>query len=121
MDTYTDTLAPRFAQLLARREAELSALLAASDTVEERVQAQQHDVVDFKDVAAGETLATVEQAQAEHAAHELEQVLAARHRLDDHSFGQCRDCGEPIDLRRLLAMPATPFCTACQAIHERSP
>jgi DnaK suppressor protein len=77
------------------------------------------EVNDFKDIAIEDSLAVVDEVQAENAAHELEQVLAARRRLHDHRYGECLDCDEPIDLRRLSAMPATPYCTGCQAVHEQ--
>lgn len=119
MDTYTRTLAPRFAQLLAQREAELRSILRPTGEI--AVQApdiQTKEVIDFKDMAVDAIQSTVDEAKAEHAIEELELVLAARRRLADQSYGECLDCGEPIDLRRLMAMPATPFCTACQHIHE---
>lgn len=118
MDTYDRTLAPRFAQLLAQREAELRAVLRATGDSAEHSDAGKGEVVDFKDMAIEETQAVVEQAKAGQAVAQLEQVVAARRRLLDGSYGECLDCGEEIDLRRLSALPATPFCTACQAIHE---
>jgi len=120
MDTYDRTLSPRFAQLLAQREAELRAILRATgDAAEHASDASKGEVVDFKDMAIEETQAVVEQAKAGQAAEELEQIIAARRRLQDGSYGECLDCGEELDLRRLTALPATPYCTACQAIHER--
>jgi RNA polymerase-binding transcription factor len=120
MDTYDRSLSPRFAQLLAQREAHLRAVLRATGDMDEHTSdVSKGEVVDFKDMAIEETQAVVEQAQAGKAADELEQVIAARRRLLDGSYGECLDCGEEIDLRRLAALPATPFCTACQAIHER--
>ncbi|HSV34857.1 MAG TPA: TraR/DksA family transcriptional regulator [Ramlibacter sp.] len=107
-----------FAQVLARRERELSALLHAGETIVDDTDAGSHDVTDFKDMAAEQTAATIDDMKTEHAAHELEQVLAARRRLQDHTYGLCIDCGEPIDRRRLEALPATPYCIACQAVHE---
>lgn len=119
MDTYDRTYAPAFAQLLAEREAELRAVLRATgDLAEHASDVSEGEVVDFKDMAVEETQAVVEQAKAGQAAQELEQVIAARRRLAVGSYGECLDCGEEIDLRRLRALPATPFCTACQAIHE---
>jgi DnaK suppressor protein len=119
MDTYTRTLAPRFAQLLAQREAELRAILRTTGEVAVQApDAQSREVVDFKDMAVEETQTVVDEAKADHAVEELQLVLAARRRLADQSYGECLDCGEAIDLRRLMAMPATPFCTACQDIHE---
>lgn len=119
MDIYTRTLAPRFAQLLAEREAELRSILRpTSEVAVQAPDTQAKEVLDFKDMAVEETQSVVDEAKADHALEELEQVLAARRRLADQSYGECLDCGEPIDLRRLMAMPATRFCTACQDIHE---
>ena len=106
-----------FARILARREQELCAILNAVEAVEASGGAD-HDVIDFKDVAAEQFAASIDDAKAEHAAHELEQVLAARRRLHDGTYGLCVDCGEPVHPRRLEAMPATPYCTGCQTIHE---
>ena len=119
MDTYDRTLSPRFALLVAQREADLRGVLKATgDLAEHTSDVSKGEVVDFKDMAIEETQAVVEQVQAGKAAEELEQVIAARRRLQDGSYGECLDCGEEIDLRRLTALPATPYCTACQAIHE---
>lgn len=30
----------------------------------------------------------------------------------------CRECGDPIDARRLAALPDAAFCVECQAIHD---
>ena len=119
MDIYTRTLAPRFSQLLAQREAELRFILrSTSEPAAQAPDSQAKEVLDFKDIAVEESQSVVDEAKADHALEELEQVLAARRRLADQSYGECLDCGEPIDLRRLSAMPATRFCTACQDIHE---
>ena len=110
METYDSTLMPRFRQLLAQREADLRSLLQASgDLPDPAGDSGSHGVMDFKDVG--------------HAILELKEVLAARRRLADQSFGDCLDCGEAIDLRRLTAIPAASLCTACQTIyeHERAP
>lgn len=77
------------------------------------------EVLDFKDVAAEDTRAAVDEVAHAHAAGELEQIAAALRRVDHGSYGQCEDCSEAIDERRLRALPATPFCTACQQRRER--
>ncbi|MEO8021668.1 TraR/DksA family transcriptional regulator [Polaromonas sp.] len=119
METYDSTLMPRFSQLLVQREADLRSMLQTSgDLPDQMGDAGSHGVMDFKDVAMEQALATVDEAKAGHAVLELEEVLAARRRLADQSFGYCLDCGEAIDLRRLTALPAAALCTACQAIHE---
>jgi DnaK suppressor protein len=119
METYDSTLMPRFRQLLAQREADLRSILQTSnDLPAPESDAGSHGVMDFKDVAMEQALATVDEAKTGHALLELEEVLAAQRRLTDRSFGYCLDCGEAIDLRRLTALPAASLCTACQAIHE---
>ena len=120
MKTYDSSLAPRFSQLLAKREAELRAILrSASEPPDDADEVDSHAVTDFKDMASEESLSIVDEAQAMHAARELEQVLSARQRLLDQTYGQCLDCRQAMDLRRLEALPATPYCTACQAVREQ--
>jgi len=109
------------AQLAARlheRQAELQAQLQAASGAAVAEEAA-GEVLDFKDVAAEDARALIDDAAQAHAALELEQVAGALRRVDAGSYGQCEDCGETIDERRLQAMPATPFCTACQALRER--
>lgn len=120
METYNSKLAPRYSQLLAQSEAELRALLRSSGNLGDAAnEADSHEVADFKDMATEEALSAVDEVQADHAAHELEKVLAAQRRLAGQSYGLCLQCGEAIDLRRLTALPATPYCTACQTAHEQ--
>lgn len=111
-------LTRQLADVLRQRQAELRAMLqqAAGASI---AGDNPPEVMDFKDVAAEETRAVVDEAAYAHAAGELDQVAAALRRVDEGSYGLCEDCGEAIDERRLRALPATAFCTACQTIHER--
>jgi DnaK suppressor protein len=120
MQTYDSSMAEQFRQKLAQREAELSAILRASDALTEGLAEERSgEVVDFKDVAEQQSEAMLNEAKAENAAHEFEQVLAAQRRLENHSYGLCLRCGEAIDLRRLQAMPEATYCTSCQAAYEQ--
>ena len=120
MNSYdSSSLGLRFAPVLARREAELRAILHAAEVAESERADGQDGVTDFKDMATEHSLEVVDDAQADQAAQDLEQVLAAQHRLEDGRYGQCLDCGDTIDERRLTALPASPYCAACQAIHEQ--
>ena len=100
---------------LASRGDELRALLQRSARMDDDAQAE---VTDFKDAAAEETQAVIDEAATSHAVLELEQVDSALRRLREGTYGLCLDCGEPIDERRLAALPATPLCTDCQALRE---
>jgi DnaK suppressor protein len=110
-------LTQQLAARLRQRADELRALLQrhAGATASDHLP----DVVDFKDVAADDWQALIDESTLASATTELQQVVAALRRMDEGRYGECEDCGEPIDERRLSALPATRFCTACQAIHER--
>jgi DnaK suppressor protein len=41
-------------------------------------------------------------------------------RIDDSSYGDCLDCGEPIAYARLQAQPAASLCIDCQSARESS-
>lgn len=41
---------------------------------------------------------------------ELEHALT---RVDDGTYGVCTQCGEPIPIERLEALPSSPFCRGC--------
>lgn len=115
--TASPDLSLRLLTQMNRRQEELRALLRAA--ADARENEQPADIVDFKDVAAEESRVAVDDLALAHAAIELSQVATALRRMEEGSYGLCQDCGEAIDQRRLLALPATPYCTACQTIHER--
>jgi DnaK suppressor protein len=117
MKKFDSNLAPHFDQLLSARECELCAMLDARD-IAAVITGDGRDVTDFKDLATRQCPASVDEAQAEQAAHELEQVLAARRRMKDHAYGNCLDCDRGIDPARLAVMPATAYCAECQSVHE---
>lgn len=114
----SSALAQELAERLRLRAQELRDQLhaAAGASLAEEAPGE---VVDFKDVAAEDTRAAVDEVASAHAADELEQIAAALRRVDQGTYGRCEDCGEAIDERRLRALPATPFCTACQQRRER--
>ncbi|NML48268.1 TraR/DksA family transcriptional regulator [Ramlibacter sp. G-1-2-2] len=115
--TASPDLSLRLLTQMTKRQEELRAMLRAA--ADARENEQPTDVVDFKDVAAEESRAAVDDLALSHAAIELSQVSSALRRMEEGSYGLCQDCGEAIDERRLMALPATPYCTACQTIHER--
>lgn len=120
MTSHESSLGLRFRPVLAQREAQLRELLRASLVASSEPASGQEGVNDFKDMAAEQSMELVDEVQSDRAAVELKQVLAALQRIEEGSYGQCLDCEEPIDERRLRALPAAAFCTACQALHEHA-
>jgi DnaK suppressor protein len=44
----------------------------------------------------------------------LNEIEAAFLRVQDGSYGVCRNCRKPIPVERLEILPYTPFCVPCQ-------
>ena len=117
MNSIAPSLLAEFAQLLAQREAQWRAAL---EKVEHGMPESegQHEVSDFKDLASEQASAQLDKSQADRLRQSLQQTVAARQRLAENRYAQCQDCGQPIDLRRLQALPETPCCAPCQARRE---
>ena len=56
------------------------------------------------------------QQNAERLLYKVERALA---RMDEGSYGICRNCGKPIDPARLRAIPYTRYCMACASRNEQ--
>jgi DnaK suppressor protein len=46
----------------------------------------------------------------------IEEALA---RIQDGSYGECLNCSEDIQQKRLDAIPWAPYCIKCQELHEQ--
>lgn len=92
-----------------RADAELDALRSAERDPEFEEGAQtDHEA---------STLARLGEAQR----RELQQIDAAIARIEAGEYGVCRDCGQEIDPRRLVALPYALLCTECATRRERKP
>jgi len=56
--------------------------------------------------------AIYESALAE-ARREMNELQSAERKLNEPDFGICERCGKEIDVRRLMIMPGSRFCTNC--------
>jgi len=52
-------------------------------------------------------------------ASEVQCIDRALRRINEGSYGQCNDCGEPISEIRLRALPFAELCVKCQQAYER--
>lgn len=48
----------------------------------------------------------------------LAQIGQALESVAQGTYGECRDCGDPIGFRRLSVRPEAPFCIGCQESRE---
>ena len=74
---------------------------------------------DTGDESVASLIADLDQAELSRDLAELREVEAARHRIEDGSYGTCVECGGEIDYRRLRAYPSALRCIECQRRFER--
>lgn len=56
---------------------------------------------------------------SENEAKMLRLIDEALARIDNKRFGMCVNCGDPIELPRLQALPWARHCIACQELQDR--
>jgi DnaK suppressor protein len=49
----------------------------------------------------------------------LQQVEAAKMRVERDEYGECAECGEAVGFKRLVVRPEAPLCIGCQGLRER--
>jgi DnaK suppressor protein len=50
----------------------------------------------------------------------LKKINTAIKRIEEGSYGECENCEEQIELRRLQARPTTTLCIACKEEEEKA-
>ena len=108
-----------FRDLLSRREQELRALLdtrahGAPGALSVTERPDMPDDSPIVDQLNDDTFAQVQVHD-----RELASVRAAMGRIDDGSYGECIDCGEPIPEARLEVEPQAVRCIPCQQQYEK--
>jgi DnaK suppressor protein len=119
MSGIDDSLLRTFAQLLEQRALQLRTEVAAGAR-SVRAPEGMHDKPDFEEEADNWARSHVGDAELDRDLAELEQVEAARRRIDEGRYGLCADCGDAIDVQRLHAEPAALRCLACQGRFEHA-
>ncbi len=105
-------------RLLARKAEMLAEIEAGQEAVDDATSVDMKEVSDLEDQASKRERTTVQDAEVQRDSNELADVRAALARLTDGSYGTCIDCGQPIELQRMVAIPAAARCIACQTQFE---
>ena len=75
---------------------------------------------DEADSATAEMLTSSEQQLAGTSYERIESIEDAMERLDLGTYGECMDCGDPIDIERLRVQPDAALCVACADLRDKS-
>jgi DnaK suppressor protein len=96
----------RHARLVGDEQA--AAIDAANDGAKESADLSLRDVIQELALRLGE--------QESQMVADIDQALL---RIDEGSYGKCARCDQPIDERRLEALPTARYDAACQAVIEQ--
>jgi DnaK suppressor protein len=105
-------------QRLLQLQRELRSLLDTGEDAARVVELDQTSVgrLSRMDALQGQAMS---QERARRRQRELQRIAAALRRLEDGDYGDCQDCGEPIDMRRLEMDPAATLCIRCATAREQ--
>ncbi|RMH59316.1 MAG: TraR/DksA family transcriptional regulator [Candidatus Hydrogenedentota bacterium] len=77
------------------------------------------NVGDVIDMAINRETMALRKGRQENDQLQLEMVEAALERMGEGTYGLCLDCGEPIEIPRLEALPYARLCIACKTKEEQ--
>ncbi|OFZ72288.1 MAG: hypothetical protein A3K03_12420 [Bdellovibrionales bacterium RIFOXYD1_FULL_44_7] len=100
-------------------ETERKNLVYSGKYVNEDFQLHQDDMADELDMTTSELETSMRMRLRNREALYLKKIDDALLRIKDGSFGECEECGEDIELRRLEARPTTTMCVHCKEEEER--
>ena len=83
------------------------------------MQDQVNSIPDETDRANKESEFTVELRERERELRLLHKIDAAQQRVENKNFGYCKECGEEIGIKRLLARPVATLCFECKCLQEQ--
>tara|TARA_B100000965_G_scaffold295240_1_gene253282 strand:+ start:163 stop:579 length:417 start_codon:yes stop_codon:yes gene_type:complete len=75
---------------------------------------------DVVDQASSYTEKNVEMRAINRQIKLISKIDSALKRIKDGTYGFCKDTGEPIGLKRLIARPVATLCIAAQEKHEKN-
>ncbi len=101
-----------FRRRLERERDELAALLAKTESESRGLGGRKAG--DEGEQAARAYHRDLLHSQSDTGRQQLRLVRDALHRMSRGEFGICEECGRPIGLKRLEAVPWTAYCRDCQ-------
>src|SRR5881392_3628879 len=103
-------------KLMSRREGLVGQVQAAEAYSRERdAEATQ----DPADMAANAYTKELLMSMSTNDRQLLESIDAALYRIEDGDYGKCDHCGDPIQEKRLEAVPWAHHCVKCQELNEK--
>jgi DnaK suppressor protein len=107
----------KFKALLTEKRDEI--IKKAKQTLEQDMALDASDLPDEMDLASSEYLQSFTFRLRGREKVFLDKIEQALRKIEDGSFGNCEECGEEINVKRLEARPETGLCIRCKEDQER--
>ena len=107
----------KFKTLLTEKRDEI--VKKAKQTLEEDMALDANDLPDEMDLASSEYLQSFTFRLRGREKSFLDKIEKALLKIEDGSFGNCEECEEEIQVKRLEARPETTLCIRCKEDQER--
>jgi DnaK suppressor protein len=104
------------AQLLESKD---KILQEVSQKIKSESNVLKREIGDIYDLASSERERELTLTLGDRDRKKLAEIDAALDRINDNTYGECEECGEPIKQGRLQALPFTRVCVECQSSLER--
>ena len=101
--------------MLERQQSDLKAEIAGLSAVPEDGMGYSNHQADDASEAFEQAAALAMRTNAERLLYQVERALQ---RMDNGTFGTCRNCTQPISPERLQAIPYTRYCFDCASHAE---
>jgi len=101
-----------FEKKLLQHQADLQR--ATISAVEQGRETSTDDTQDVADQAVASYQKELLFSQGTNGHVQLTLIRGALDRISEGTFGECLNCGNTIGIKRLEALPWTPYCIACQ-------
>ena len=106
----------RIKKELLKRKNEL--LGQALDPRDDDLRSERENLLDSGDVASQEVSQSFKIRLREREEKLLKKIDLALARVEEGTIGVCEDCGEAIEIKRLMARPVTTLCIDCKSRQE---
>jgi DnaK suppressor protein len=116
MEGLTKQKLSKFRALLDAEKARL--IQNSQESIKTDLSIEKEDLADETDLAVTELHQHFVFKMRDRERSHLNQIHAALNRIDQGTFGECGDCGDRIEPRRLEANPFTIVCISCKELQE---
>jgi DnaK suppressor protein len=107
----------RFRQILQGKKAEVIALIQKTENYGREAD-NESETMDIADKATSSYTKEFMFSKSNNDRQLMQMIAEALARIEEGAFGECLNCGEDVEIRRLEAVPWARLCKKCQELAE---